>query len=271
MVARAGIGATTASALIFSIILVSNFAVYYASQSRERSYSQANEADLLFDSGAALEVAAATNLLVGVQRFLGSAPLPCSGAVGAAAERALALGGVSHAGNLTLAAAPRVAYSGIAQDNLSALAPFAGYHSGALDFAVQFRIVSAGSPAGVAYDRTETHFLNLPVRLADAADDCEALVGAVKSALGASAPPNCTSAALAPLIARAASGPEAAGTRDGFSVGASFGILGQDPCVVDFQASVIQSGIAGPAGRFDVRLVEGARATVALSPPPRQP
>ena len=262
MVRRVGVGATTASALIFSVILISNLAVYYASQGRELSYSRGNLADSYYVGGRALMGSEGTNALLRLQGFLGSGPFECQGAMDSAAKEVQGFGESETEGGVTSRVAVTLASAGASADNLSMLAPYAGYAPSGVSLALHFSVVGGLPASGVYYARDETHFVNLPVRLVALARDCTGALSDLEAALESSSPGNCTSTDLSPLVAAAAREPESAARLDGFGLGVSFEIKGQNPCSVALDVQIEQGGVQGPGGIFTVEL----KATGYASP-----
>ena len=266
MVRRAGIGATLASSMIFSMILVSNFAVYYASAGRAASYTQANIEDWFYDQGVVMEGAAAINTLVGLQSFLGANPLDCRSASSNAAAVIQSLSESDSVGGLDSRMVARLVESGPRSDNLSIVAPFGGAPNGALDLALAFQIGGEGPSYGVSYLKNETHFVNLPVRLAEIAGDCLAAISEIEASIRSMPVTNCTESAIAPLVEAAEQGPKLRASTDGFSLGLPFWVLGTAGCAILFEVTVLQQGIAGPVGPFSVALRDWGIATFEQPP-----
>ena len=266
MVRRAGIGATLASSMIFSIILISNFAVYYGSAGRASSYTQANIEDSFYDQGVVMEGTAAINTLSRLQSFLGANPLDCRSASSDAAVEIQSLSESDRVGSLDSQMVARLVEFGPRSDNLSIVAPFGGTPNGAIDLALTFQIEGESPDYGVSYLKNETHFVNLPVRLAEIAGDCLAAVSEVGASLSSMPVTNCTESVIAPLVEAAEQGPKLRASSDGFSLGVSFQILGTAACTTLFEVTVLQQGIAGPAGPFTVALRDWGIATFEQPP-----
>ncbi len=254
MVRRLGVGATAASAVVFSIILVSNLALFVGSQNRASLYLQSDAEDLLAGEADALAGSAATNLLLGAQSILAAGPIDCSTAASNLAAAIGSLRDVERSGTLTVLATSREAPDLYSPDNMSMLSPFNGSVMGELNVGLSLSVTGGVPAAGVEFARNETHLGHLPVHWDSALRDCVGALRAVAASVTAAHPSNCTADAVAPLMAAAAAGPEATSTADGFAFEFAYSIAGTDPCSVGFRVSVTQFAIQGPAGEFSVQL-----------------
>ena len=270
MVRRRGVGATLASSMIFSIILISNFAVLYASETRARSDTQANVEDSFYDQAVAIEGAAGINTLVRLQSFLSGRPLICGSALAAVGAEIQGTVESDSSGGLDSYMTAGMVASASATDNLTVVAPFEGALSGALNLALNFRITGDDSAAGVSYRRSETHIVNLPVRIYAAVTDCLAVVSEIEGDLGSVVVANCTADEIGPQVAAAERGPISIARSDGFTADVAYRVVVMPECTVYFGVSLLQSGISGPAGPFNLELQE--RGSVTLQrPQPQQP
>ena len=268
MVARLGVGASAASAVIFSVLLVSSLVVFAASQNRAKLYLQSDAADSLSDRAAALMGAGGTNVLLEAQTLLGSGILGCPTAQEALDAALGRLSDTQRTDGLTVSVSVGPAGDAAAGDNLSLLAPFNGSLPGDVD--VRLKMVASGrdSAAGVTLSKTELHLAHLPVRLGSLAGDCVSAFEAISRAISASPAPNCTAGAVAPLMDEASRGPASVAAKDGFGFGLACSVMAGATCTVEFQVSVLQSGVQGPGGPFAVRVQEGGSATFGQRPPP---
>lgn len=270
MVKRRGIGATSASAVIFSVLLISNLALYVASQNREAMYRQSDAEDSLGDGEAAMAGASGADMLAHAQAFLGSETFDCPTAPVAVAAEVGALSDLQRVGNLTVSTSAEMAPGVQAGDNLSMLAPFNGSVSGDLDIAL--RVVATGEDraAGVTLGKTETHLVHLPARLQAEYRDCTGAVVSLIDILSAALPYNCTATPVGPLVESASRASASAVAGDGFLFGLSYALTETIPCTVVFVVSVEQQDIQGPAGGFSVRMQEEGRASSGQQASPSQ-
>jgi len=254
MAKRAGVGATIAAAVIFSIVLASNFAVYYAAQEDARLHSTSNAADALADEGAVFEGAGAANILLREQAFLESNILDCGSAVALVSAAISTLKDVQTSANLTVVTSATPALRGPSADNLSMLAPFGGYVMGSLDTALHEEAKGGESTLGVSYFRNETHYVNLPARIEDMAGDCDQTLSDVRGVVSSTVESNCTASVFIPLIAAAAIPPSAEAVASGFRFAMESTIVGVAPCTVEVTVTVSQAKVMGLAGNFSVEL-----------------
>ena len=252
-----------AAAVIFSIILTSNFAVFFASQDRARLYSQANVGDAMADESLVLEGAAGTNLLERVQTFVDSHILACSQAAGVISSAIGQLKDSETAMHVTVNALASMAPPAAVGDNLTMLAPFNGSSSDALD--VVFRAYLSGSTgsADVSFGKNETHLMHLPARIGAAVADCLGAANGVETGVSSTPAPNCTSSEIRPLLATFVSVPAALASSDGFIFDFDFNVTSSNPCTVSYLVSVEQGNIPGPGGEFRVRMQEVGLASFA--------
>jgi len=254
MAKRAGIGATVAAAVIFSIVLASSFAVYRAAQDDARLHSTSNAADELADESAAFEGAGGANILLKEQAFLESSLFGCGSASGAVSAEISSLTDIETNANLTVVTSASLTLRGPAADNLSMLAPFGGYFQGFLDTTLHEEARGSEGALGVSYLRNETHYSNLPVRIGDMAGDCEQALSDIKGAVSSTALTNCTASTAFPPIDAAAGGPKARAIGSGFNLAVDHTIVGMAPCSVKVTVTVSQPDVMGPAGAFRVEL-----------------
>jgi len=254
MAKRSGVGATVAAAVIFSILLASNFSVYYASQEDARLHATANAEDTLADEAAASEGAEATDILLKEQVFLESNLFSCGTAPAAVSTEIGSLSDIQVSQNLSVVttASPTLS-QGPAIDSISMLGSFGGYVTGYLDTTMHEVAKGSESALGVSYARNETHYANLPVRVADMAEVCEQAFSDIEGVHSAPLP-NCTVSNVAPLIAKVAMGPSTMAKDSGFRFAVASTIVGAAPCSVELTVTVSQANVMGPAGAFSVEL-----------------
>ncbi len=259
MVRRLGIGASAASALIFSVLLVSNLAVFVASQNRAEFYSKSDASDLLADQATAMTGAAATNLLLEVQSIVSAVPLGCSNATGVVATSVEKLADVQRSSALVVNASIQES-PGASGVGLPTLTPFNGSMEGGLNLSINVSARSEASLSGVSFSRDATYPAHLPVRLDSAKRDCLGAVAAISAAVSASQVSNCTSQTVSPVMESVSASQATAFRADGFGFGLDYSVASQHPCTVSFRVSLEQQDIPGPGGAFSL-LLEGEGST----------
>ncbi len=264
MAERAGVGATVASAVVFSILLASSFSVYYAAQENARLHSVANAEDLLADYALAFAGAGATNILLREQAFLSSTVLDCSSAASTVSDQVAGLRDVQSSSNLTVTVIAEPASDGPTADNLSMLAPFGGFVRGFVNAALRVEAMGAVSSMGVSFSRSETHYANLPARIGLMAGDCNSALADISEALSNVPSPNCTESVVSPVVAGAAKGQAQDAAAQGLHFAVESAIAGTAPCSVSVVVTVSQSEIQGPAGNFTARLQGGELVDVEV-------
>ena len=254
MVKRSGIGATVAASVIFSILLASNFSVYYASQEDARLHWTSNAEDALADESAAFEGAGGANILLKEQVYLESSILYCGSAPAAVSTEIGSLADMQASENLTVVttASPTLSH-GPAVDNISIFGSFGGYIPGFLDTTLHEEAKGSESGLGVSYVRNETYYANIPVRVGAMAEVCDQAFSDIEEGVS-SIRPNCTLSSVTTLIARVAMVPGTEAKVSGFRFDVVSAIRGVDPCSVAVTVTVIQADVMGPAGAFSVEL-----------------
>ena len=257
MVRRLGIGATSAAVVVFSVILVSDLAVFASSQERAALYTRADAENLLSAEGSALTGVAAVNVLSQAQSILSRQAFVCSTAQYHMASLMASLDDFERLGPLTVTASALVVPGAAAVDNLSIVRPFNGTESGFLGLALRVSVRTHTSLGGVVLTRDVVHLVHLPLSWDALVRDCLGALSQVAEAVSATSISNCTSEAVAPIMAEASANPASQAATDGFSFRFSYSILAQSPCTLGFSAAVEQVNIEGPRGGFSV-LLEGA-------------
>lgn len=267
MVKRTGIGASAVTAIIFSVLLVSNFTVFMAAQDRQRLYIQADAENSLSSDALVLGGVGAMNLLGTAQDYLATTGFNCATAVQSSMNMLASLYDVERTGRLTVVTSASLAPGVDENDNMSMLKPFDGSQSGYVD--ISLRISSSGSytSPGVSLERTESHLVHLPVRLEALASICSMGVRTLEASLEGSRPSNCTTSAVAPILSRASAGPAGMASSAGFAFGVSYAMDDSVGCSVHFNLDISQNGIEGPHGSFSVRMQEGGFADLRLVVP----
>lgn len=263
MADRPGVGATAISAVIFAILLLSNFAVYVAAQQRSVLYSQADAEDFLADGGAAIMGAEAANILARAQSFLDSRVFYCANATAAIDGGVRGLTDRHQSGGLNVSVSAGISDVGTSADNLTMLSPFDGSVAGELT--ILLRVTESGGvpTSGITMSRAETHPLHLPVRLEGEERACTGAVQTLESALSSSKVANCTDSQVGPLVESASLGPVSAAPGEGYEIRISYSITQRAPCTAEFEVSVSQPDIDGPSGTFTVQMSDEGSATFA--------
>jgi hypothetical protein len=254
MVRRRGLGATVASAFIFSVLLASSFWVYYSAEENDRLHLTSNAADAIADDGLAFEGVAGTNVLLTEQAFLESNVLQCGSALATVSGEINGLTDSQASANLTVVTGASQPSQGPALDNLSMLAPFGGFVGGVVDTALHEEMKGDAATLGVSYAKNETHYVHLPVRIADMTSDCDSALSDARRVASAATPPQCAPPAVYHVIAEAVGAVGSKAIGSGLRLAVNSTIVGTAPCSVDVTVEVSQAGIAGPGGIFGVNL-----------------
>jgi hypothetical protein len=267
MVRRHGVGATVAAAIVFSVILVSNLAIFAASQDRARLYVQANAEGSMSAEFVVLSAAGGAEALSAAAQALGSGPLACSTATRALNIELGLFSYIQERAGVTVSVRTRAVVGGSAADNLSMLSPFNGLAPG--DLGIRLNLTASGSDAGagVSFNKHETHYAHLPVRFSAGVADCTEAVALVEEAASGTDPVNCTRQWVDPIMRAAVLTPASEASADGFSFRLDYSITASAGCSVVFTVTLEQDGIQGPSGTFTL-LLRGEEVASFVPPTP---
>ncbi len=256
MVKRSGIGASAATAVIFSVLLISNLTVFIAAQGRQRLYIEAGAEDSLSNDAHVLVAVGVLGVLGKAQDFLGRSTFNCATAIENSANQLASLTDIERKDRLTVTTSASWAPSESLYDNMSMLQPFDGSVAGDIDILMKTRASGAYLSSEVTLDRTESHLVHLPVRLEAAVFACLSGVEILKSSLENSRPSNCTDSVIGPILHKASAVPSALAASEGFGFGIRYAIIHSWGCFVYFDVNISQEGIEGPNGSFSVMIQE---------------
>lgn len=262
MVLRRGIGASAVAAVIFSVILVSNAALYSAAQDRAGLYGVAAAEDSVGAAQTVLSAAAASDALATVQGWLSAGPLRCAAAAQAISNEVAGVRVSEDSGGVSVSATAAVWTGSASADNLTSVAPFEGAERGVLDLAITIS-ASGGSPDGVSYSKVETHLVHLPARPSQEAADCQGAAALLASSIEGTPVANCTAGVVSPLVDRLGAALASAASKDGFRLALAYSFGPTSACTVWFRMLVTQPGVQGPAGQFSVAMEENGSAAFA--------
>ncbi len=268
MVKRSGIGASAATAVIFSALLISNLTVFMAAQGRQGLYIQAGAEDSLSNDEHIMAAVGAMGVLGRAQEFLGGSTLNCATAIDYTANELASLIDIERKDRLTVMTSASSAPSESVYDNMSMVKPFDGSVARDIDILLKTRASGAYLSSGVVLDRTESHLVHLPVRLEAAASACVFGAETLKSSLENSKPSNCTELAISPILSKASAILSAMAASEGFGLGIRYAIIHSWGCFVYFEVNITQGGIGGPLGSFSVRMQQADFAYLRQFVPP---
>lgn len=209
--------------------------------------SQLEARESLLD--AALEGAAALDVVAQVQTYLANNPAPCASLPQYLAS---ATGATTIAGedsgvrySVDADASQALPATGPIADNLT-LSPFSGYVPGALDLRLQLEIDEVGGGGSVTLHKRVTHLLNVEISPGSAGSLCSSAAVSLEATLSRF-PCNATleEAAFELVLP----GLESSASALGFSLTAGLGWVGA--CTVAYWFTLVEPGVAGVTGTFD--------------------
>ncbi|MDV3293757.1 MAG: hypothetical protein LYZ70_05755 [Nitrososphaerales archaeon] len=250
MATRKGVGASIASAIIFSSLLVSNYVLFSAEQQNLQLASVASEERHAYDQALVVRSVAVLDLLVGAQRTLASRTFTCSNA-SAAVYRLLAaevvrVGWDGFRARAVLLAGPDSTLA----DNLTSLQPFNGSVKGWSNFEALTSVEGASPDESVAYSKDEVHLVNIPLRLEALSEVCVEAAGVVSSALARAGAQLCNSTSLALTLESISPALTLYAESIGFFLSLDSTVIAQAPCRVAYGVVVSQGSVLGPEGPF---------------------
>lgn len=247
---RKGVGASIASAIIFSSLLLSNYVLFSAEQQNLRLASVASEERFAYDQALLVRSVAVLDLLVGAQRTLASETFTCSNASAAvyqlSAAEVVRVGWDGFRARAVLLAGPD---STIA-DNLTALQPFNGSVHGWLSFEALTSVEGASPDESVVFRKDEAHLVNIPLRLEALTEVCVGAALRVSLALAGAGTQLCNSSALALTMESIRPALALSAAAAGFSLSLDSRIITLTPCEVAYGVVVSQESVPGPEGPF---------------------
>jgi hypothetical protein len=253
-----------AATLVFSSLLLANFALFASAGQRERLSATANSESLISDTGTILVGTEGVGLLSGLQEFLAAHTLDCSSANQEVGSFVGSLGESASESGLTVSESAAIGVDQSQHDNLSTLSPFNGSSPGGVSLTVRIHSSGESAVGDVAYDRAEIHYLNLPVRLDQMMSLCQGAVQEVASVLELPTFPTCNASAVAPILAALERSLERQASEEGLASSIAYRLVRSTACIVDFTVGVSQPGADGPEGPFTAALVAEGSAPVRV-------
>ena len=252
MAKRIGIGASAATAVIFSLLLVSNLTVFMAAQDRQKLYIQAGAEDSLSSDSHVLAAVGAADILGRAQDSLEKNTYTCGNAIDSTTSLLANLAVIERKDGVTVVTSASSAPSVTTFDNMSAIKPFEGSIAGDVDISLKVRVSGAVPSSGVSIERNEIHQVHLPVHLEAAVSECVSGVETLKSALENSRPSNCTDEDISKILSKVSGTLSARAASAGFSFGVRYATFHSWGCFVYFDLRISQEGVEGPGGLFSV-------------------
>ncbi len=251
--ARKAVAATLASVVLLTVLVVADATVMTAQDNLAASAqaSGTESRELLLERS--LSGSLSLDVLAQAQGYLSSTPADCAdlpqylGSLAASSSTSGEDSGISYQANATANEWPTTT---AVEDNLTLVAPFAGYVPGTLGLREVLSVREVGGGGSVSLVRQETHALNLPIRVSAASSLCASTAGALAAALSAS-PCNATveeeafDAAL-PGLVDVASGL-------GFDLSAGWSYAAS--CSAAYWFTLVEPGVEGATGSFDWRVL----------------
>jgi hypothetical protein len=251
--ARKAIAATLASVVLLTVLVVADATVMSAqdnlASAAQTSHIESRE--LLLEQSLAGSVS--LRLLAQAQSYLSSNPADCdslpqyAGSISASGQSSGEDSGIAYAADATASEAGPSPGSPQA-DNLTIVAPFAGDVPGALDLQEVLSVKEVGGGGSVSLERTETHTLNLPIKLDSASSLCATTLSSLAAALSRS-PCNATLEQEAFDAVLPALREDAAAL--GFALADAGWGSGDAACSAAYWVTLVEPGVVGAAGSFD--------------------
>lgn len=246
--------ASTLAAVVLLTVLVAADVTTLAAEDNVASAAQTSHLEsreiLIEEVGMG---ALSMDLLDQVQAYLSSSPADCAtlqdylDSVSAYASTSGSDSGITYSVNGSATGATPAFIAGAPEpDNLTLVSPFSGALPGGLNLEATLGTVEVGGGGSVSLDKTEEHVLNVPIE----ADSAQSLCGSTLSALQAafSRVPPCNATLAAEAFAKVLPGLVGYASSYGFSLTAGWYF---DACVVEYWITLVEPGVAGPAGSFD--------------------
>ncbi len=262
---RVGFGATFASAIIFSVLLISNFAILIGSDQRARLTAESDAESYLYDRVQVMAGAEGITLLEQVQTLVSSRVFPCPGLPAAVASAVGMIQTSQTEGALTVNVSLTNGPNYTRSEDKGIYQPYNGSVRGSLNVFLTATELTTSSLFGVQFHESETSYLTLPARLSAIESYCEASISSIASDLGKVPTKGCNSTDISATTSAENQLLEQNAEAAGLASRISYSILGGPKCVVGYVLEVSQRGIAGPGGPFTLTAEGGG--TVLLESP----
>jgi hypothetical protein len=251
--ARKAVAATLASVVLLTVLVVADATVISAQDNLASTAqtSQIESRELLLEQS--LVGSVSLQVLAQAQGYLSSNPAECdslpqyAGSISASGESSGEDSGIAYAANATAREAPASSLESPQRDNLTIVAPFAGDAPGALNLQEVLSVKEVGGGGSVSFERSETHTLNLPIKVDFASSLCASTLGSLAAALSRS-PCNATLEQDAFDAVLPALREDAAAL--GFTLAAGWG-SGGSSCSATYWVTLVEPGVGGATGSFD--------------------
>jgi hypothetical protein len=260
MVKRTGIGASAVTAVIFSVLLVSNFTVFMAAQDRQRLYIQADAESSLSSDAIIMGGIGAMNLLGRAQDYLATTRFNCANAVQSSTSMLANSYDLERTDRLTVVTTASWDHGGYESDNMSMLKPFEGSQAGYFDISLRISYSGSYRSPQLSIERIETHTVHLPVRLEALSSTCSTGEKMIEGSLEGSRSSNCTISMVGQIISRTSAVLTAMAASEGFAFNIRYTIDDSIGCLVNFVLFVSQNNIHGPRGSFSVGMEQAGFA-----------
>jgi hypothetical protein len=250
MATRKAVAASLASALIFSSLIVSNFAIYSGAAENFRLVSLSTEERAYEAQATLIAGLSMLDLIDGAQQLLSSGHFGCSNATESVAQAIgsevvrLDEGGLHSYATLSLAPDEDAA------DPFALLNRFNGSLRGMTDVEAAVLVQGTAPDGSVRYYDPAQHLLNLPLRLRSLTEHCVDAEAELSAALTGLGDRMCNSTALAELAPQVVAAVSESASADGFALSVSYFISSAQPCRLSYWIMAQQQSVRGPEGAF---------------------
>lgn len=262
MAVRSGVGATLASAVVFSLMLMAQLVVLTGAEGRERLVLTADLESMTNVNETVLAASRVLEALDVLQGYLTRTPLNCSTAVQSADAEMVSMSSSTTWGGIVVSQAIGPASNTNQADNMTILSPFNGLVAGMLGVRDAMSSSTVGSYPQVTFHRYEVHEFHLPVKLGLMASFCLSATSQIDSAVHSFHITTCNATAIDTLM-DSESGDIGNGAEGlGVSAGLRYNVLSPS-CRIVFMLRVEQEEIPGPLGEFAVTVEHEGAASQA--------
>lgn len=255
---RSGVGASLATGVVLSVLLVSNYVILVGADQREALYAKTNEESYLVDNSKVLSASEVLDLMDRAQAALSSAPIPCDAFSEALARRLDSLNVTQSAGPLSVDASVAVLGTDQSDGRFEAFGPSQSTPSGLLHLGASVFSSAKVISMGVSFAWKSFSIVTLPVKVAAISTSCRNYEQTISAALKQAETGGCNQSAIETAARDLGSNLVALSRAQGLSSSLVLGLVSGFPCSAKYTFVVSQLDIEGPLGPFTVAAEGGA-------------
>lgn len=247
---RRAVGATLASVLIFSSILISNLVLIDGSEERLRLSAVALQERTFSDEAILLGGLSILSILGKAQAIVSERTYQCSSVLNELTSQIQGLSVFTKKDGVTVDVTVTSVPAGDVREDYGLVRPFNGSQANFLGFFVSVNTTGAAPGGAVSLARVETHAVHLPVRVQDMTQFCTSAAVQLANGLRLLGHSLCASPPAYGDISGMADAISQRARSENLSVQTNVTLDVAPSCFVSYSILVTQSSVQGPQGNF---------------------